>query len=131
MLKKLKALLDLVLALLGDLGAGDRLSAGGQLGRDAAHDLRLRDAIVGDDQDAVELVRLGDQPLRSLQGEQSERRAAGRVGIAELGDAGDGDVLRPALHEHLGGVADPVTRVVRALLVDDHLVVALWRVAHP
>ena len=101
----------------------------GSSGAMRCDDLGLRDPVVGDDQDAVELVRLGDQPLRSVQGEQHERRATGGVGITELRDAGDGDVLWPALHEHLRGVTDAVTRVVRALLVDDHLVVGTRRVA--
>ncbi len=48
---------------VGDLLAGDRFGSGGEHSLDAIDDLALRDPAVGDDEDAVELARLGDESL--------------------------------------------------------------------
>jgi hypothetical protein len=87
----------------------------------------LGDALLGDDRDAVELARLAHQALRSRRGEEDVRRAAGTVGVAELGDSGYQHLLGRALDEHGGRLARPVSGVVGALLVEDDFVVGAGR----
>ncbi len=56
-------------------------------------DLLFGHAVGGDDSNGVDLAGLGNEGFGSRGIEQNRRGAAHRVGVAERGDAGDGELL--------------------------------------
>ncbi len=116
------AILHVTLCLGSDLGPGQHLCAARQDLGDAVVDLLLRHAVGGDDSNTVDLTRLGNEGFGSRGIEQHGRGPTHRVGVAERGDAADGELLAALLGEHRRHVADVHAGGLGRMPVDDDLV---------
>ena len=124
-------LVDVVLLLLGDLGAGQHLDLAvavlGQRLLDVVLHLLFAHARLRDHRDLAELADRVADALHLVEREQTDRRPEQAVGGAEAGDADDVVEMRPLRGQHLHPVADFEVALVGAVPVDHDLVVALRR----
>ena len=84
---------------------------------------------LGQQVDGVELAYTVEQLLGGGQLELGHRRAGQAVGLAELDDAGDGELAGRPLEQDLDAVADLEAVLVGGALVDHHLAAAYRGVA--